>query len=56
MTLRELVSRLVKEHIVDEFPYPSCCFDCDAQSCEECQKVGEEVSEDANEVPEMRLV
>jgi hypothetical protein len=56
MTLREFVSRLVKEHIVDEFPYPSCCFDCDAQSCEECEKVREEVSGNADKVREVRLV
>ena len=57
MTLRDFISRLVKEYIVDEFPYPSCCFDCGEGSCEGCNKTGEtEVSDGRDKVSEMRLV
>ena len=42
MTLREFITRLVKEHIVDDFPYPSWCFDCNTESCEGCTKVRDE--------------
>jgi len=57
MTLRDFISRLVKEHIVDEFPYPVECFDCNKLSCEGCSEIDETRGErNADQVPEMRLV
>jgi hypothetical protein len=45
MTLRDFISRLIKDHIVKTCPYPYWCLDCNEVSCEGCDKRDEKEEE-----------
>jgi len=34
----EMLKRFWKKHIVDDFPYPEDCFDCDKADCSSCDE------------------
>jgi len=37
MTFKEFLKRLIKKHIVAEFPWDDRCFDCHEKSCDGCE-------------------
>ena len=38
-----MLKEFIKRHLIDDFPLPDKCFDCNKLSCKDCKVKGEKI-------------